>query len=62
MPKIDPGAVPAEAILISGAVVVIGAGLFEWVVISPEQPGHAVLRVLCAGLAATLALLPFQAP
>ena len=60
MPKVNQTALPGEALLVSGAVIVIGAGLFEWVVISPDHPVHAVFRVACAGLAATLVLLPFR--
>ena len=60
MPKIDKTALPGEALLVSAAVIVLGAGLFEWVVVSPDDPGHAILRVLGAGLAATLVLLPFR--
>lgn len=60
MPKIDQTALPGEALLVTAAVIVIGAGLFEWVVISPDQPVHALFRVIGAGLAATLVLLPFR--
>lgn len=62
MPKTNQPALPGEALFISAGVIVLGAGLFEWVVISPDHPGHAVLRVLGAGLAATLLLLPFRKP
>lgn len=46
--------IAGEAVIVSGMALVVGAGLFEWLVISPEHPAHALLRVLGAGLAATL--------
>ena len=60
MPKVNQQALTGEVMLVSGAVLLVGAGLFEWVVISPDHPGHALLRVFCAGLAATLAILPLR--
>ena len=60
MPKVNQPALPGEALLVSAAIIVIGAGLFEWVVISPDHPVHAALRVVGAGMAATLFLLPFR--
>ncbi len=60
MPKVNQSALPGEALLVSAAVIVIGAGLFEWVVISPDHPLHALLRVLASGVAATVILLPFR--
>lgn len=60
MPKINQPALPGEAFLVSAAVIVVGAGLFEWAVISPDHPFHAVFRVFCASIAATLISLPFR--
>lgn len=60
--KPDEQSAAAEAMIIFGMAIIVGAVLFEWLVISPEHPGHALLRVLGAGLAATLmmTLLPQQ--
>ncbi|MCJ2015710.1 hypothetical protein [Methylobacterium sp. J-076] len=49
----DEPSVVAEAMIVTGMAVLVGAGLFEWLVISPNHPGHALLRVLGSGLAAT---------
>ena len=49
-----------EAAIISGAAMIVGACLFEWLVCLPDHPGYALLRVLGAAFAATLtvALIP----
>ena len=60
MPKVNQTALAGEAVVVTGAVIVVAAALFEWVVISPDHPGHALLRVLGAALAATVVLLPFR--
>lgn len=54
--KPDEQSIASEAIIVSGMAIIVGACLFEWLVISPEHPGHALLRVLAAGLAATLVM------
>ncbi len=58
--KPDEQSIASEAIIVSGMAITVGACLFEWLVISPDHPGHALLRVLAAVVAATLvmALLP----
>lgn len=60
--KPNEQSVAAEAIIVFGMAIIVGAALFEWLVISPDHPGHALLRVLAAGLAASLVmtLLPQQ--
>ena len=62
MPKVNRTALPVEAFVTSAAVIAIGVGLFEWVVISPDHPTRFVLRVICADLATTLTLLPIRTP
>ncbi|GJE38847.1 hypothetical protein [Methylobacterium persicinum] len=49
-----------EAVIVSGMALVVGCCLFEWLVVSPEHPAHAVLRVLGSGVAASvvMAVLP----
>lgn len=49
--------VAAEAIIVFGMAIIVTACLFEWLVISPDHPGHALLRVLAASLAATLVMI-----
>jgi hypothetical protein len=46
----------SETMIVSGTAVVIAAGLFEWLVISPEHPGHALLSVIASSLAATVVM------
>ena len=54
--KPDEQSFTSEAIIVSGMAIIVGACLFEWLVISPDHPGHALLRVFAAGLAATLVM------
>lgn len=52
----DERPIAGEAVVVSGMVVIVGSCLFEWLVISPDHPAHALLRVLAAGLAASLVM------
>ncbi len=54
----DPVAV-SETMIVSATAVVIGAALFEWLVISPENPGNALLSVIGSCLAATIVVSLF---
>ena len=58
--KAKPFALPSEMLLVSGLVLLTGAALFEWMVISPDHPGSAVLRVAAAAVAAFVFMLPFR--
>jgi len=60
--KPDEQSVAAEAIIVFGMAIIVGACFFEWLVISPDHPGYALLRVLAASLVATLVttLLPVE--
>lgn len=54
--------IAGEAVIVSGMALVVGSGLFEWLVVSPDHPAYALLRVIGAVLAATIvtSLLPRQ--
>lgn len=60
--KPDEPTMAAEAVIVSGMALIVGAGLFEWLVISPDHPGYALLRVIGSGLVATIvmSLLPAE--
>ncbi|MDP4004428.1 hypothetical protein [Methylobacterium sp. NEAU K] len=58
--KAKPSALSSEALLASGLVLMTAAGLFEWLVVSPDNPGYAALRVCGAAVAAFVAMLPFR--
>jgi hypothetical protein len=60
--KPEEHSVGGEAAIVSGMAVIVGAALFEWLVVLPDHPGYALLRVLGAAFAATLAvaLIPGQ--
>lgn len=44
----------SDTMIVSGTALVVGAGLFEWLVISPEHPGHALLSVIASCVVATI--------
>ncbi len=54
--KPDERSVAAETVVVAGMAIIVGACLFEWWVISPDHPGHALLRVLAACLVATIVM------
>jgi hypothetical protein len=47
-------------LLVSVLVLLSAAMLFEWMVISPDSPGYALLRVISAAVAAFVAIMPFR--
>jgi hypothetical protein len=47
-------------LLVSVLVLLSAAMLFEWMVISPDSPGYALLRVIGAAVAAFVAIMPFR--
>ncbi len=57
--KPDERSVAAETVIVAGMAIIVGACLFEWLLISPDHPGHALLRVLAASLVATIAMAIF---
>lgn len=54
--KPDERSVAAEMVVVAGMALIVGACLFEWLVISPDHPGYALLRVLAASLVATIVM------
>ncbi|MCJ2093309.1 MULTISPECIES: hypothetical protein [unclassified Methylobacterium] len=58
--KAKPSALSGETLLVSVLLLLSGAMLFEWIVVSPDSPGSALLRVIGAALAAFVAILPFR--
>jgi len=58
--KAKPFALSSETLLVSVLLLLSAAMMFEWMVVSPESPGYALLRVIGAALAAFVAILPFR--
>lgn len=58
--KVKPFALSSETLLVSVLLLLSAAMMFEWMVVSPESPGCALLRVMGAALAAFVAILPFR--
>ncbi|AYO83710.1 MULTISPECIES: hypothetical protein [Methylobacterium] len=58
--KAKSPAVSSETLLVSVLVLLSAAMLFEWMVISPDNPGYALLRVIGAAVAAFVAIMPFR--
>ena len=58
--KAKPYVVSGEALLVSVLLLLSAAMLFEWMVISPDSPVSALLRVIGAAAAAFVAILPFR--
>ncbi|SFM06814.1 hypothetical protein [Methylobacterium pseudosasicola] len=58
--KAKSSALSGETLLVSVLLLLSGAMLFEWIVISPDSPSSALLRVMGAALAAFVAILPFR--
>jgi hypothetical protein len=58
--KAKPFALSSETLLVSVLLLLSAAMMFEWMVVSPESPGYALLRVMGAALAAFVAILPFR--
>jgi len=58
--KAKPFALSSETLLVSVLLLLSAAMMFEWMVVSPESPGYALLRVMGAALAAFAAILPFR--
>ena len=58
--KAKPFALSSETLLVSVPLLLSAAMMFEWMVVSPESPGYALLRVMGAALAAFVAILPFR--
>jgi len=58
--KAKPFALSSETLLVSVLLLLSAAMMFEWMVVSPESPGYALLRVMGAALAAFEAILPFR--
>ena len=56
----NTGETSGEALLVSVLLLLSGAMLFEWMVISPDSPVYALLRVIGAAAAAFVAILPFR--
>ncbi|MCJ2051243.1 hypothetical protein [Methylobacterium sp. J-070] len=61
MPKDAKPAMPVEAMAIVTVTIVVAATLFQWVVISPEQPELALVKTFVASGAATVLHWPFRA-
>ena len=53
-------ALSGETLLVTALVLISGAMLFECMVVSPDSPGYALLRVIGAAMAAFVAILPFR--
>ena len=58
--KAKPFVLSSETLLVSVLLLLSAAMMFEWMVVSPESPGYALLRVMGAALAAFVAILPFR--
>lgn len=58
--KAQPSTMSGETLLVSALLLLSGAMLFEWFVVSPGSPNSALLRLIGAALAAFVAILPFR--